>query len=173
MKPSDQPVSLDWNMTAGAGALEITYTLVNHTDARIWVAETLTVQQTGVRTPAPDRVVVGPDATPGVARFSRDIVETNAEVALPYVPLLVAVEAGASHQGHATVPLPLVGWHNYAPADPVPAGAKSAVLEIAWLAGEGEWGSVGMQDGTSVSAPQLGWYMRERKVVRGGVLGLP
>lgn len=167
------PVQLDWSLAKGAQGLELRYTLKNGTDARIWVADQLTVVQGSARSAAPGRVVVARGDAPDTVRFALDAVEVDAEVAFDYPPLLVPVEAGASREGVASVPLPLSPWHNYAPADPLAGAPAKAVLEIAWLPGEGEWGSATLADGSTVSLPQIGWYMRARQIARGMTLPLP
>ena len=170
----DAAVTLDWSLAPAGDHLDIRYALTNHTDARIYVADGLLEVADGALQPT-DRVIVAPTRDPGVVRFVRGIVEPDGtEVAAHYAPAAVHLDPGATHEGAARAPLPLTAWHNYAPADPIPAGATSAVLEIAWLPGDGaEWGSMPLSGGGTATVPQLGTYFTKAKLARGAVIPLP
>lgn len=164
---------LEWTLTRADDHLEIRYSLTNRSSARIYVVDQMYTGSSGPRTPAPDRVVVAPSDRPDTVRFVRGIVETSTMVEVEHAPGATFVDPGQAHEGSAKVPLPLKAWHPYAPEDPLSEDLKYAVLEIATLSGEGEWGSVQLSDGGTATVPQLGYYFRAVKLVSGGAKPLP
>lgn len=171
---SNPDVDLSWTMTKDASGkqLHIDYTLTNKTHETIYVADQLLAYHEGKIKLVPARVVVAADSQPGVIRFVRAVVETETSQ-FDHPPGAAALSAGAIHKGSADVELPLTGWHNYAPPPPLPARAKSAVLEIAYLRGPVDWGQVRTSDGKEVTIPQLPSYNRAAKIARSTPKPLP
>lgn len=173
-RKTNPDLSLDWTLERSGQELRVRYSLSNHGKSRIYVVDQLYTGRSGPRTPAPDRVVVAPSDKADTVRFVRGVVEVqNTIVEFDATPGATFVDPGQTHEGTATVALPLVGWHPYAPPDPLPADPKFATLEIATLAGEGEWGTVPLDGGGTLTVPQLGYYFRDVVLVNGGAKPIP
>ncbi len=169
-----QDLHLDWTLARVGDALEIHYSLKNEGAERVYVVDQLYSGTSGPRHAEPARVLVAPSAQPDTVRFVRGVVEPEATtVEFHHPPGATFVDPGKVHEGTATVPLPLAAWHPYAPADPLPASPRLAVLEIATLRGAGEWTAVPLDDGGTLTVPQIGYYMRGVQLVRGEARPLP
>lgn len=176
VKPMTNPdVDLKWSLTKSPDGqrLIIEYTLQNKTAQKIFVADKLLAYHGGQIRLVPDRVIVTADSEANVVRLVRGVVSTRT-TQFDHPPGATAVEPGATHKGSASVPLPLKGWHNYAPPPSIPSAPQRAVLEIAYLTGSDiEWGAVKTADGVDVTIPQLPSYRSESKFARADVKPIP
>lgn len=167
-------LDLDWSLAKSADgkSMRIKYSIKNKTDQRIYVADQLLAYHEGKIKLVPTRLIVTSDRQPGLVRFSRAVVRTGTSQ-FDHPPGASPLDPGATHQGSAELDLPLRGWHNYAPPPPLPDKPTSAVLEVAYLTGAIQWGSVQTSDGTSVTIPQLPSYRTTAKIARFEVRPLP
>ncbi len=173
-RKTNPDLSLSWTLTRSGEALEVTYTLTNQGRQRVYVVDQLYTGGSGPRVAVPDRLIVAAASKPDTVLFARGIVEVvNTIVEFDAAPGAVHLDPGQQHQGSARVPLPLSAWHPYAPSDPLPERPRFATLEIATLSGVGEWGTVPLEGGGTLTVPQLGYYFREVAWVSGEAKPLP
>lgn len=148
------PARLDWTLTRAAdgASLQIAYTVTNTTDRTIYLCDALPV-------PGQQRFVLGrtyinvAGGAPGEVRFVRGRLASIAPVILPLEPGARPLAPGASLQGTAIVPLPLIASHYHGKAQPLSGAPTTAWLELGWVEADAHWRNLSLETGQSLTTP--------------------
>ncbi len=172
-KAAMSDVRLDFTLTRTGDQLHVAYQLTNGTKDTIYVADQLLAYHEGKIKLVPERMIVVPGDRKDTVRLVRAMEPTDSSE-FQHPPGTAPLAAGATRDGTADLSLPLQGWHNYGESPDLPAPPKQAVLEIAYLTGDGiQWGAVTTSDGVKVTVPQIPSYLSHVKLARSGPKPLP
>ncbi len=155
--PQDVAIAeLDWSLTAlrDPARLRIAYTVHNRSSERLYLCDQLAVVERNHFVPAPTAILVMNGERPGQVRLIRGEAVVDKPSTLNFRPGGRAVDPGQSASGEAEVPLPLKAWHNYGYLTPLRGRPETAVLEVAYAVGEGEWGRLPLEGGGELVTPQ-------------------
>lgn len=165
------PARLDWTLTRAAdgASLQIAYTVTSTADRTIYLCDALPVpgQQSFVLGRTFINVAGG---APGEVRLVRGRLASIAPVILPLEPGARPLAPGATLQGTAIVPLPLIAAHYHGKAQPLSGAPAQVWLELGWVEADAHWRNLTLETGQVLTTPgpedEMGW-------LRAGPLPVP
>lgn len=146
------PAAIDWTMTKDSDgkALRIEYRVTNTWDKRIYLSDLVpTHTDAGWTLTDPQPIAVLNDDEPGVVRFARGRVGSDAPLTVPPMdPGARAIDPGQTVQGNARVPLPLAATPYVGTVAPLRGKPTAAHIELGFLRGDGHWSQLPLTDGS-------------------------
>ena len=152
------PAAIDWTMTKARDgkALRIEYRVTNPSDKRISVSDVVpTHPDAGWTVTNPQPIAVLNDDEPGVVRFARGRIGSEAPLAVPPMdPGARAIDPGQTVHGNARVPLPLVATPYVGTVAPLRGQPTAARIELGFLRSDAHWSQLPLTDGSSLTLSQ-------------------
>jgi hypothetical protein len=173
--PSVEPISLDWTLTRAGDHLHVTYTVHNTSTAPVFLLDHLLLPDRGKWRDAADRAVVRTGDRAGTIELVRGYAQpdnTGTSVEIQYAPAARRLAPGASLDGAADIPLPLVAWHPFARSLALAPSPTEAVLIIGYLVDHDRWASLPLADGTTATVPGPP-YIGAQRLLRAAPQAIP
>jgi hypothetical protein len=180
MPAPSSPIQVDWSLSRAGAALDLHYTIANHTSAPIWVLDQIVTTGPKGLAVLPDRVIVrrGPDTNTAsfVLGFTR---QQGHAVAYEPSPVAHSLAPGATLTGTKHVPLPIASWHPYdSMIDPLQSAPTHAVFEVSWLpeappSGVPGWEDAPAEGSGTLHLPTINFIGTSAQLATGPTLAIP
>jgi hypothetical protein len=167
------PINVTWKLARKSDALELSYTVENTSNKPVVLLDRLFQATAKGNLPVFDRVIVR-DESSNTVSFVRGFVAAppSGGVGNPTPPIARTLAPKEKIEDRATIPLPLVSWHNFVHQFPLLTGTKSeAVFEVGYLVGHEKWSTIAMTDGSKQTTPahpfagtQIMWRSEPQKI---------